>query len=83
MNKNKWIVYIIEAQNGFLYCGITTDLKRRFEEHKSSKKGAKFFRRSKPKKIVFQKSKLTHSKALKLEAKIKKLSRAEKLKLIK
>lgn len=28
-----WYVYIIKTQNGSLYTGRTTDIKRRFQEH--------------------------------------------------
>jgi len=80
-SEKAWTVYIIEAENGFLYTGITKDLERRFSEHQSGPKGAKFFRRSPPKKIHYYCSGLTHTEALQLEAQIKKLSRAEKLKL--
>ena len=76
-----WFVYIIEAENGFLYTGITKDLERRFSEHQDSPKAAKFFRRSPPKKIHYSKGGLDHSEALKLEAQIKKMKRTDKLKL--
>jgi putative endonuclease len=76
-----WFVYIIEAENGFLYTGITKDLERRFSEHQEGPKAAKFFRRSPPKKIHYSKGGLNHSEALKLEAQIKKMCRWEKLNL--
>jgi len=82
-DKSKWNVYIVETECGKLYTGITKDIERRFEEHKSSKKGAKFFRSSKPKKIVYSIKGINHSLALRFEIKIKGLSRPQKLKLIK
>jgi putative endonuclease len=81
--KIKWTVYIIEAQNGRFYTGITTQIERRFEEHQKSPKGAKFFRLSKAKKLVYVRSCPNRSQASKREAKIKKMTRKEKLKLIK
>ena len=78
----EWFVYIIEAENGFFYTGITKDLKRRFSEHQSGAKGAKFFRRSPPKKIRYTQGGLSHGDALRIERKIKQLKRADKLKLI-
>jgi len=71
---------MVETQSGKLYTGITTDVERRYAEHsgKSGKKGAKFFRSDKPKKIVFQEESKNRSEASKREAAIKKLSRKEK-----
>jgi len=80
MNSN-WHVYMIQTISGKLYTGITTNLERRFAEHLSSKKGAKFFQTSKPKKIVFQESHPSRSSALKREWQIKKMNRADKIKL--
>ena len=78
----EWSLYIIEAENGFLYTGITKDLQRRFEEHQSSDKAAKFFRSSPPKAMVYSKKGFTYSEALKEEARIKRLPKSEKLALI-
>ncbi len=72
---------MIETENGALYTGITTDLERRYAEHLSGKKGAKFFRANKPKKIVFKEEHPTRSSATKREIAIKALSRSAKLKL--
>ncbi len=72
---------MIEAENGMLYTGITKDVERRFSEHQGTKKGAKFFRSSPPKKIRLKRGRLTLSQALKLEILIKKLKRSEKLAL--
>lgn len=80
--KENWEVYIIQADNGKLYTGITRNLDKRFKDHLESKNGAKFFRFSRPKKIVFRESHPNKSEALKKESKIKKMNRALKLKLI-
>ncbi|MEH0860514.1 MULTISPECIES: GIY-YIG nuclease family protein [Halobacteriovorax] len=79
---DKWFVYIIETENGKLYTGITTDVERRFEEHKNDPKGAKFTKANPPKKILFTEEHLDRSSASKREAQIKKLSRPQKLILI-
>lgn len=83
MAKGEWNLYIIETECGKLYTGITKDVERHFEEHLSDKKGAKFFRSARPKKIVYAQRELSHSDALKMEIHIKKLSRNKKLALIK
>jgi putative endonuclease len=80
--EDEWEVYIIQDISGKLYTGITKDLKRRFSEHKSGKKGAKFFSFAAPDKIVFQEKHTCRSSASKKEAAIKKMSRKEKLELI-
>ena len=77
-----WFVYMIEASDGSLYTGVTTDVERRFAEHSGSGKGAKFFRGRKPVKIVYQQDLPDRSSALKREAEIKKLTRENKLLLI-
>ncbi len=77
----KWIVYIIEAENGHFYTGITTNLSKRFEAH-SLGKGAKYFRTSKPKRIVYTEECVSKSLASKREREIKKMRRSEKIKLI-
>lgn len=82
MAKSDWFVYIIEAENGQLYTGITTDLERRFAEHQSKQGGARFFHTSAAKQIVFHQTHLNRSSASKHEATIKKLSRKAKIDLI-
>jgi len=81
MKKKKWFLYIILTEKNKLYTGITTDLERRFLEHKNLS-GAKFFYSDKPLKIVYQESFSNRSLASKRECEIKKLKRAQKLKLI-
>lgn len=81
-NSKPWFLYIILTKNDKLYTGITTDLERRFEEHKSGVKGAKFTKANPPKKIVYTESFKNRSLASKQEWAIKKLSRKEKENLI-
>ena len=79
-----WFLYIIQTKKKRLYTGITTDVERRFEEHKSgSPKGAKFFRSDKPDKIVRTEKLKDRSEASKREYEIKAMTRAQKLKLCK
>jgi len=82
MKKDTWTVYIIEAENGMLYTGITNNLEKRFENHKSGKSGARFFRISKPVKVIYQETHPNRSEASKREALIKKMSREKKLGLV-
>jgi len=82
MTNKSWFVYIVEAENGHLYTGITTDLERRFSEHQSKQGGARFFHTSAAKKMVYQETQPDRSAASKREAAIKKLSRKAKISLI-
>ena len=62
-----------------MYTGITTDVERRFEEHESGdKKGSKYLRGKAPLELVMKKRVGDRSMALKIEAKVKKLSKIEK-----
>ena len=77
-----WFVYLLECADKSLYCGITTSLNRRVDEHNTSKKGAKYTRYRRPVRLVWSKSLNSRSEASKEEARIKKLSRKEKINLI-
>ena len=83
MNDSEWYVYIVRASDQTLYTVITTDLDRRLAEHQSGKGGAKYFRGRDALEMVFTESKHTLSTASKREAQIKKLTRHQKLSLIK
>jgi len=72
-------LYILRCADGSLYTGITTDVDRRMEEHNSSSLGAKYTRGRRPVALVFSQSFRDRSEASREEARIKKLSRKEKL----
>lgn len=78
----RWKIYIIETESGQFYTGITTDLERRFSEHRNKKTRAKFFSISAPKKIVYIEEAENRSLATKREIEIKKLTKKQKLKLV-
>ena len=77
-----WFVYMIEADNGKLYTGITTDVDRRFTEHSEGKTGARFFRTARPIRIVFREPHPDRSSATKREMAIKKMTRIQKICLL-
>lgn len=68
-----WFVYIIRCSDNSLYTGITTDVKRRFDQHKNNK-GAKYFYAHTPVKVVYIETAMNRSIASKRESAIKKLS---------
>lgn len=75
-------VYILRCCDDTLYTGITTDLVRRVAEHNTSPVGAKYTRARRPVTLVYSRRFRTRSNALREEARVKRLSRAEKLSLI-
>ena len=76
-----WKLYILRCKDGTLYTGITTDVEKRLEMHRSGK-GAKYTRGRGPLELVYREECGDHSAALKRELAIKAMSREEKLKLI-
>ena len=78
-----YYLYILKCSDETLYTGITVDLERRVAEHNTSKLGAKYTRSRRPVEVVYSRRFKNRSDATKAEAEIKKLSRAEKLKLMK
>ena len=76
-----WYLYILQCGDGSLYTGITTDVEKRLEAHRSGK-GAKYTRGRAPLALKYWEACGTHSDALKRELEIKHLSREEKLALI-
>lgn len=64
-----------------MYTGITTDLARRFKEHKQGI-GAHYTKSRGAKKIVYTEEQTNRSSASKREAEIKKLDRKKKLVLV-
>jgi putative endonuclease len=75
-----WHVYIVRCRDGSLYTGIATDLKARITKHNAGK-GAKYTRSRRPVRLVWSAATRSESAARKREARIKRLSRSEKISL--
>ena len=73
--------YIVECNDKTLYTGYTTDVEARIKTHNSGK-GAKYTRSRLPVKLVYFEEYETKSEAMSREFAIKKMTRANKLKLI-
>ena len=78
--EKTWKLYMLRCGDGTLYTGISTDVQRRLEEHRSGK-GAKYTRSRGPLELVYWEECGDKSTALKRECEIKALPRSEKLKL--
>lgn len=75
----EWHLYLIRTRNRSLYTGITTDVRRRFEEHCGHDgKGAKYLRASRPLELVYQAKIGDRVLALKAEHSLKRLSKIKK-----
>lgn len=73
-----WFVYLLRCADNSLYCGITTDIKRRLTQHNDGV-ASKYTRSRLPVRVETFCQVENKSKALKLELKIKKLPTAKKV----
>lgn len=69
---------MLRCADGSVYTGISTDVRRRIEEHGSGVKGAKYLRGRGPLQLFFEREIGDRSEASRLEYQVKKLSRIDK-----
>lgn len=74
-------VYLLRCADGSLYCGWTTDPERRLQQHQAGS-ASRYTRRRRPVEYALLIPAADRSAALREEARIKRLSRREKLALI-
>lgn len=74
--------YLLKCVDGSLYCGWTNHLEKRVMDHNQGR-GAKYTKAKRPVTLVYFECFETKQEAMKREAAIKKLTRLEKLELIK
>ncbi|UXI04583.1 GIY-YIG nuclease family protein [Photobacterium sp. TY1-4] len=74
----RWSVYLIRTATNQLYCGVTTDVARRFREHQGSPKGAKYLRGKGPLHLAWAAPVGEKRTAMQLEYRIKRLTKAQK-----
>lgn len=79
--EETWYLYILRCKDGTYYTGITNDVEKRLEAHRSGK-GAKYTRGRCPLELVYSEICENRSHALKREHEVKKLKKAEKESLI-
>jgi putative endonuclease len=78
-----WWVYIIRTEDNRLYAGVATDVVRRFREHRAGgARAARYLKAHPPRALVFSMAVGTRSQALKVEYRLKRLTRARKEALI-
>lgn len=74
--------YILLCEDGTYYTGWTNDLKKRFHDHVEGK-GAKYTKSHHPLKVAYYETFETPEEAMSREWHIKKLSREQKMELMK
>jgi putative endonuclease len=74
-------VYMVECADQTLYTGWTTDVERRLKAHNAGR-GARYTQQRGPVRLVYVEEVADRRAALKRELQIKRMSRTQKLKLI-
>jgi putative endonuclease len=74
-------VYLLRCSDDSLYCGWTTDVGRRLKAHHAGK-ASRYTSQRRPVQLVYTRQMADRSAAMREEARIKRLSRPEKLTLI-
>ena len=79
-----WYLYLIRCADDTLYTGISTDVDRRFAQHQSEGfAGSRYLKGRGPLSLVFKEKIGSRSLALKVEHRVKRMTKARKEKLIK
>ena len=81
--ETNFFVYILKCSDGTLYTGWTTNVEKRVQANNSPQCVTKYTRVRQPVRLVYQEACASRSDAQKREVAIKKLSREEKLEVIK
>jgi putative endonuclease len=76
-----WHLYLVRCNDGSLYTGISTDVQRRFDAHQRNR-GARRLRGRGPLQLVYSHPIGERGLALQLEHRVKKLSKADKERLV-
>lgn len=79
--EKAYYIYLVICSDESLYCGYTTNLKKRIKAHNEGK-GAKYTKSRRPVTLVYHEVLATKTEALRREYEIKRYSRQAKLKLI-
>lgn len=78
-----FFTYILKCADDTLYIGSTNDLEKRLHQHNNAKSGAHYTKIRRPVKLVYSETFETFKESRSREAAIKRLTRAQKLDLIK
>jgi putative endonuclease len=78
-----YVVYMLQCVDGTFYAGSTSDIEKRLHAHNHLKSGARYTKARRPVELVYQEMKRTLAAARAREAALKRLSRADKIRLVK
>lgn len=81
--KMAFFIYILECSDKSLYTGATSDVTKRVHQHNTAKAGAKYTKARRPVKLKHSEKFRTFKASRSREAEIKRMTRVEKLALIK
>jgi len=76
-----WLVYLLRCSDDSLYCGTTTDLERRVQEHNQGV-GSRYTKSRLPVRLVWSSLELSKSVAFREEYRIKRLSKVLKERMV-
>jgi putative endonuclease len=76
-----WFTYVLECSDGSLYCGVTTSLERRLDQHNKGT-ASRYTRARRPVRFVASWPQASRSAAQSDEAWFKSLARAEKNRVV-
>lgn len=80
-SRSGYFVYILECCDRSLYTGYTRDLPRRLDQHQKGR-GSAYVSSRRPFRLVYREAHATQRAAMRREAAIKQLSRAQKQDLV-
>ncbi|MEW6435306.1 MAG: GIY-YIG nuclease family protein [Myxococcota bacterium] len=80
-DRQRWFVYVVRCADGSLYTGCTNDLGKRLAAHDAGR-GARYTRSRRPVTLAYWVGVRGRSRALAKEARLKQLTRDEKLALL-
>jgi putative endonuclease len=76
-----WYLYLLRCRDGSLYTGISTDVERRLKAHRENR-GARRLRGRGPLQLVYSRPVGDRAQALRIEHRVKRLSKAAKERLV-
>ncbi len=85
MPETRWVAYLLRCGDGSLYAGVTNDLRARVAAHRGragARRGAKYTRSRGPLRVVWKQAAADRSEAQRIEWRLKRLTRAAKLALV-
>jgi putative endonuclease len=82
-DSSTWFIYFVRCASGEIYTGIATDVARRFSEHEANgPRTARYLRGRGPLTLIAHAPAGSRSEALRLERRVKRLSRERKVAML-